>query len=83
MSKMRTKYAPGPGFYNPNNNSFSNEVDNLIETGNKGAVFSSVKRFNVDKKDILGPGAYDVQNNSFSKKGGLMGKEKRAILNVK
>lgn len=23
MSKMRTKYGPGPGFYNPNNNSFT------------------------------------------------------------
>ena len=23
MSKMRTKYGPGPGFYNPSNDSFS------------------------------------------------------------
>lgn len=54
-----------------------------MEAAKKGAAFSTVKRFNVDKLSLLGPGSYDTLNDSFSKKGGLIGKEKRNILNIK
>jgi hypothetical protein len=70
MSKMRTRYVPGPGFYNPKfNDSLTNEIDNLTETGKKGAIFSTVKRFNVDNKNILGPGSYNPNYDLSSKKG--------------
>lgn len=74
MSKMRTKYGPGPGFYNPNNNSFTQEIESLTEANKKGAIFSTVKRFNTDKKIMLGPGEYQVKDESFSKKGGKFSK---------
>jgi hypothetical protein len=71
MSKMRTKYVPGPGTYDTSqSNSFTDALDAINETGRKGAVFSTVKRFDADKKTIIGPGSYNLDYDSLSKKGG-------------
>lgn len=73
MSKMRTRYVPGPGFYNPkSNDSLTDAINNLADSGKKGPILSTVKRFDVDKKNIIGPGSYDLKLDSLSKKGGLM-----------
>lgn len=34
----------------------------MTDSSKKGAVFSSVKRFNVDMKNLIGPGAYKIND---------------------
>jgi hypothetical protein len=84
MSKMKTRYVPGPGFYNPKlNDSLTNALESLNDSNKKGAIFSTVKRFNVDKKNLIGPGSYDTNYDTLSKKGIAISKEKRSLFNLK
>ncbi len=75
---------PGPGFYNPKlNDSLTNALENLNDSNKKGAIFSRVKRFDVDKKNLIGPGSYDVNYENRSKKGVAISNEKRSLFNMK
>ena len=70
---MRTRVVPGPGTYNINKcDTFTSTLNSIVESSKNGAIFSSVKRFSVDKKSIVGPGTYEPKDDSFSKKGGLI-----------
>lgn len=72
ITKRRTKYSPGPGFYNQ----FKNEG-----AEDAGVTFPVSKRFAEDKSSSLGPGKYKIHEDK--KKSLPLSKSQRTLFNQK
>ena len=71
ITKRKTKYTPGPGFYNQEDNRHNEN----------GAIFSTSRRFSEDHGSATGPGRYQVKEEK--KKSISFSKSARTLFNMK